>query len=391
MDINSKYGIVKVFTDNIEPKALDQVKTVANSPLGEGAHIRIMPDCHYGKGCVIGTTMHITDKICPNLVGVDIACGVLYAKMSCDFGEYLEFLDEMIRRCIPYGFSVHRKETEIAKSFGFERLRCWEHLTPEVRNRAMMSLGTLGGGNHYIECYSGGRISIHTGSRNIGLSVCNHYQRLAKVTLAKSSKDEYDKLLLSLPATEREQMRQRLFNCTVDPSLSWLVGDNMDDYLHDCGIMNEFAKLNRSTILSIIVNEMNCEVLDTIDTVHNYVDPETRILRKGAVSAEKGVRLVIPLNMRDGILLCTGKGNFEWNHSAPHGAGRLYSRTSARKNFKLEDYQDAMKDVFSTSVCLGTIDECPSAYKDAAEIIQLIGDTVSIDEQIYPIYNFKAS
>jgi len=359
MILNSKYGEVKIFTDNIEQEALSQVIQMSNSPLGKNANIRIMPDCHAGAGCTIGTTMKITDKVCPNLVGVDIGCGVDLIKTDIDFSSRLDELDTVIREYVPFGFNVH--ETDQIESHWFRELISWIYLDQRTKNKAVKSMGTLGGGNHFIEAYNDGYIAVHSGSRNIGLSVAKHYQHLAS----------------------REQ-------ATGDRSLAYLNETDRKQYLNDVKVMTKFAEENRSVMLKTIVSKMGGKIVDKITSTHNYIGDDG-ILRKGAIQANLGQSLVIPLNMRDGMLVCTGKGNQEWNCSAPHGAGRLYSRSKAKKFFTLEEYKNSMSGIFSTCISKSTLDEAPFAYKDFTEIAENITDTVDIDFRLIPIFNFKAN
>jgi RNA-splicing ligase RtcB len=265
---------------------------MANSVLGENAHIRIMPDAHAGAGCTIGTTMVITDKICPNLVGVDIGCGVDLVHTDIDFSSRLDELDQVIHKYVPSGFDV---QLDDKNKFGaFEGMYCWKALSPESRAKALLSAGTLGGGNHFIEAYKDGWLAVHSGSRNIGLSVANYYQKVAEM-------NDYVK---------------------IDKDLKFLTGLTSATYVYDAGVMAHFAEYNRSQMLKVIVEHMKGTIGEQITSTHNYIGLDN-ILRKGAIRADKGMKLVIPLNMRDGMLVCVGKGNEDWNNSAPHGAGRI--------------------------------------------------------------------
>lgn len=389
-ELNTKYGTAKIFAETLEDAAMSQIIRMSNSLLGENAHVRIMPDAHAGAGCTIGTTMLITDKVCPNLVGVDISCGVTIAYTDLKLKGQLEKLDKVIYENIPYGMSVRGdSKLEFSK---LREMKCWNKLDPRAQSRAICSTGTLGGGNHFIEAYENGAIAVHTGSRNIGLSVAKYYQDLAskrqKERMAKLINEEIQKI----PPQERENwLKNRKTEVSVPDDLSYLEGQDLEDYLFDCKICHEFATLNRHTIIEIIVKKMKGRVLEEINSIHNYIDTETRILRKGAIDAREGKKLVIPLNMRDGVLICIGKGNEDWNFSAPHGAGRLYSRGEAKNKITLSEYKKSMEGIYSTCVVRETIDESPMAYKDAEEIKRLIGDTVEIIEHIRPIYNFKAT
>lgn len=378
---------LKIFAKTVEPEALAQIERMAASPIGQGSKIRIMPDCHAGAGCTIGTTMTITDKVCPNLVGVDIACGVMLARTNLDFAERLDELDQVIRRVIPCGRQVHDPATaEPYKPLKY--LNCWYDLREETRALASLSLGTLGGGNHFIEAYKGGLLCVHTGSRNIGLSVAKHYQNIA----AKKAKMREIPDLTKIAPRDREaaMAEWKAARQAFDTDLAYLEGEDMENYLCDCYILNKFARANRRTILERIVHAMGGEIEACTDTIHNYIDTESRILRKGSVSAKEGEYLVIPLNMRDGVLLCRGKGNPDWNFSAPHGAGRLYSRRKAKDTFTVEQYAEAMAGIYTTCVNEATLDEAPFAYKDMAEIMECITPTVGVVERLEPIYNFKA-
>lgn len=384
--LNSKYEEVKVYAETIEQEAISQITQIINSPLGEDAHIRIMPDAHAGAGCVIGTTMVITDKVCPNIVGVDIGCGVDLIKTDIDFSARLDELDEVIRKYIPFGMDTHIEE----KSWDFERLICWEHLDSDTKVRAKTALGTLGGGNHFIEAYDGGWLAVHSGSRNIGYRVADYYQKLAEKSIKEQNYRIMKEQLQSIEPTQREKWIVD-HKIKVDRDLCYLTDDNMVDYLHDIKIMQEFANDNRITMLSTIVEAMGGNWWSHINSIHNYIDTDNMILRKGAISAQKDQQLVIPLNMRDGLLICKGKGNPDWNYSAPHGAGRLMSRAKAKETISLDEFSDSMKDVYSTTVCQATIDESPFAYKDMEEIMKAIEPTVEIIDRIVPIYNFKAT
>jgi RNA-splicing ligase RtcB len=375
---------LKIFAKTIEPEARAQVERMAAAPIGQGSKIRIMPDCHAGAGCTIGTTMTITDKVCPNLVGVDIACGVMLAYTDIHFEDRLKELDRVIRQRIPCGRNVHDRPDY---PHSLTTMHCWGALSDRTHDLAFRSLGTLGGGNHFIEAYKGGVLCVHTGSRNIGLRVANYYQDLAKKKaqekdrpdLAKIEPKDRQAALSAWKASRREM-----------DDLAYLEGEDLENYLHDCAILNAFAVANRQVILSRIVAAMGGRIEEEFDTVHNYIDTGSRILRKGAVSAEAGKLLAIPLNMRDGVLVCRGKGNPDWNHSAPHGAGRLYSRKAAKRAFTVEEYAKSMEGIFTTCIGLDTLDEAPFAYKDMREIMECIEPTVEILERLEPVYNFKA-
>lgn len=327
---------IKIFAETLEPAALAQIESLNY----ENSKIRIMPDAHAGSGCTIGTTMTVTGSINPNLVGVDIGCGMLTIKLcpgEIDFNE----LDSTIREKVPFGFNVHASPVA---SFDFSGLRCIEHVDV---NRAGLSIGSLGGGNHFIEIdksenNSGNYLVIHSGSRKLGADICRYYAGVENFS--------------------------------------------MDDYLNDMYIAQRYASMNRETIANLIgLNEV-----DRMETIHNYIDFNRMILRKGAVSAEHGERLLIPINMRDGSLLCVGKGNEDWNYSAPHGAGRLMSRGEAKKRLSIDDYKDSMLGIYTTCVSSKTLDEAPMAYKPMNEIIRCIEPTCTVIDVLKPLYNFKA-
>jgi|GEM_PF-24432 len=324
-------------------------------------------NCHAGAGCTIGTTMTITDKVVPNLVGVDISCGILTVELSNHID--VKKLDEFIRREIPSGFNVRTKVHRFAYNTYFKDLVCADSVNIQ---RAMLSIGTLGGGNHFIEVSEGKDEShyliIHTGSRNIGKQVADIYQKLAIKNCFNGAK---------VSGAERD--------------LAWLEGEDFDDYIHDMKIMENYAFKNIFDVAENILNGMNITTSNIFETVHNYIDTDFMMLRKGAVSAKKGERLLIPMNMRDGSLMCVGKGNDKWNQSAPHGAGRIMSRRQAKETLNMVDYRVTMAGIYSTSISESTLDEAPFAYKPMDEIIDQIGDTVDIIDVLKPIYNFKAS
>ncbi len=386
VNYNTKYGEIIVYAKTIEQEAISQILEMANSPLGENAHIRIMPDCHAGAGCVIGTTMKITDKVCPNLVGVDIGCGVDLIQTDIDFSERLEELDEVIRKYIPFGMDTHSE----LQPWDFERLRCWEHIDKDAKFRAMTALGTLGGGNHFIEAYKDGWLAVHSGSRNIGYKVAEYYQNLAEKRIKAHNYSVLKEQIQQIEPREREKWIVE-HKISINRDLCYLTGSDMEDYLHDVSILQEFANDNRYTMLTKICSAMGGKVLQHINSIHNYIDMNGRILRKGAISAQAGQTLVIPLNMRDGLLLCKGKGNPEWNYSAPHGAGRLYSRSKAKELFSVEEYAEQMEGIFSTCINETTLDEAPFVYKDFREIMECVEPTVDILERLIPIFNFKAN
>lgn len=388
MEFNSKYGKINIFAQTIEQEAISQIIQMANSPVGENAHIRIMPDAHAGVGCTIGTTMKITDKVCPNLVGVDIGCGVLLVNTDIRFENRLDELDEIIRELVPNGFAIQEYEIVSDEFVGLKDMYCWSELSEEAKSRALRSIGTLGGGNHYIEAYNNGWLCVHSGSRNLGIQVCKYYQKFAESEMKhpKVSQEELD----LVPKQEREAYIKAKMPQKVPKELAYLSGDSMEMYLHDMEIAQKYAAENRARIVDEIVIAMRGTLLGKIESVHNYIDMESMILRKGAISAKYGEYCVIPMNMRDGVLICKGKGNEDWNCSAPHGAGRLYSRSKAKELFTVDEYAKSMEGIYTTCVSQDTLDEAPFVYKDMNEIMDCIKPTVKAIDRLVPIYNFKA-
>ena len=395
--LNGKYNSAKVFTDNIEQDAIAQIIAFCSQPMSEGAQIRIMPDVHAGAGCTIGTTMTITDKVIPNLVGVDIGCGMETVRLKEKHIE-LQKLDKLIYEKIPSGFAIREKPHRYGEKIDLTELYCYKHIDPL---RAEKSIGTLGGGNHFIEADKGEDgsiyIVIHSGSRHLGVETAKFYQNEAYRRLNKSSDKEAAELIARLKAEGREKQIQselkKLANTKttdVPKHLAYCEGELFEQYIHDMKIVQKFAMLNRQAMMDEIIKGMHLHVEEQFTTIHNYIDTDTMILRKGAVSAQAGEKLLIPINMRDGSLICTGKGNADWNCSAPHGAGRLMSRSQAKQSFTVSEFKKQMAGIYTTSVNAQTLDECPMAYKSMEDIVDNIGDTVEINEVITPIYNFKA-
>jgi len=370
LEFKGRYNDAKVFNANLDKVSTDQVYELLNNESFKDSKIRYMPDIHAGAGCTIGTTMTITDKVVPNFVGVDIGCGVIFAKLKdkeIDFAK----LDKVVRKFIPSGFAIRKTATNVEESEPLvENLRCLHKLKNSAR--FYTSIGSLGGGNHFIEVNKGSDgtlyLAIHSGSRNLGKQVCTYYQRLAISELRKTKGAK-----------------------NFSQQSAYLQGELMDDYLHDMSLVQKYAQLNRRTMLDILVDKMEFTVVDINETVHNYIEMETMILRKGAVSAKKGEILIIPINMAYGSLLCEGKGNPDWNYSASHGAGRLMSRTKAKKEVCLKEFRSSMDGVYSTSVGRSTLDEAPMAYKDVSEIKRYMEPTVKILDVIKSVYNFKAN
>ena len=395
IELKGKYGEAKVFTDTVDSESISQVIGLLNQPYSENARIRMMPDVHAGAGCTVGTTMTVGNRICPNLVGVDIGCGMETVRIKESFIEP-QALDKLIRREIPSGFSIRAREHRFAKEAELEALICAKHVDIA---KARKSIGTLGGGNHFIEADKDedGNIYIvvHSGSRHLGLEICKHYQNAGYKALS-GRKSEADKIIARLKSEGRESEIQKTLLALGAPSvhipkeLAYVEAHLMDAYLHDMAIAQKFASLNRQAIVDTIMKGLGLHIAEQFTTVHNYIDIKNMILRKGAVSAQKGEKLLIPINMRDGSLICIGKGNEDWNFSAPHGAGRLMSRSQAKSTFTLSEYKSAMEGIYSTSVGRDTIDECPMAYKPMADIVDNITPTAEIVSVIKPIYNFKA-
>ena len=395
-EIKGKYASATVYTDLIEEEAVGQILNLCNQPVAEGSSIKIMPDVHAGKGCTIGTTMTIKDKVVPNLVGVDIGCGMEVAclgKVNFNFS----LLDETIRQYIPSGFDIRETEHPFMERIDLTKLHCYEHINAE---RAALSLGTLGGGNHFIEVDKSENgdiyLVIHSGSRHLGVAVATYYQEEAYRRLSKKfNKEAQNELITRLKAEGRVQEIQtelkKLTAYSVPKEFAYCEGELFEQYIHDMRIVQEYAVMNRKAMLSEICKH-TCLVADnTFTTIHNYIDTENMTLRKGAVSAQAGEKLIIPINMRDGSLICTGKGNPDWNCSAPHGAGRLMSRSRAKQEISLEEFETSMQGIYTTSVNASTIDESPMAYKSIEDILDNIGDTVEVNEIVKPVYNFKAS
>ncbi|MBQ7345685.1 MAG: RtcB family protein [Oscillospiraceae bacterium] len=386
------------YTGELEPTAAAQIKAVCDQPAFADCKIRIMPDVHAGMGCTIGTTMTITDKVVPGMVGVDIGCGmetVRIAQTQID----LERLDTLIHRYIPCGRDVRRKEHPLNDQIDLTALRCAPYVD---LSRARKSIGTLGGGNHFIEVdrnESGDLyIVVHSGSRHIGNEVAKYYQDEGRKAFWGGARHQVDETIAQLRAEGRYQEIQPTIDrlrkereISLPKDLAYVEGRLFDDYIHDMKIIQHFAALNRKAMIDVILSGMDLTPVEQFTTIHNYIDTDHMILRKGAVAAYAGQKLLIPINMRDGSLICVGKGDPDWNCSAPHGAGRLMSRKEAFKRLSMEEYRKEMAGIYTTCVDRTTLDEAPMAYKGIDEIISHIGPTVDILERIIPIYNFKAA
>ena len=402
--VEGKHNIAKVFTDVVDEKSLQQIKTLCDQEFTSGARIRLMPDVHAGAGCTIGTTMTIKDKIVPNLVGVDIGCGMETLMIHKDSEAAQKFdpaqLDMIIRKNIPCGFDIRKFEHQYVAEVEWDNIKGIYN-----KHRAQLSLGTLGGGNHFIEADKDEEgnlyIVVHSGSRHAGLEIAEYYQEMAWRQLNGKTKADLDAMISQLKAegreTEIEAKRVEMnaqIKTQIPKDLAYVSGYLFDDYINDMRIMQHFAMLNRKAMINTISIGLHLkkeEIVDQFTTIHNYIDTENMILRKGAVNAQKGEKLLIPINMRDGSLICLGKGNEDWNCSAPHGAGRVMSRMKAKKELSMEEFKAEMSGIYSTTVTKETLDEAPMAYKTIDDIVANIGPTADILNVIKPIYNFKAA
>lgn len=399
IEIKGLHNTAICYTDALEEESRMQIAKFCDREEFKDCRVRIMPDVHAGKGCTIGTTMTLTDKVVPNMVGVDIGCGmetVKIAERDVDFAR----LDRIIRGNIPSGFNVRKFPHRYNDEIDLNKLRCIEHID---KTRAVHSLGSLGGGNHFIEMDRDDEgnlyLVIHSGSRHLGVEVAEYYQEAGFKMMRGGFSTQIDELIEAFKAEGRETeiegaikaIKAKLAKARKEQEFAYVEGELFEDYIHDMKIVQQFATLNRKAMCDVIFRGMGfCEV-ERFTTIHNYIDTEEMILRKGAVSAKKGERLLIPINMRDGSIICTGKGNEEWNCSAPHGAGRIMSRKTAFKALNMDEYIEQMKNVFSTSVVPDTLDESPMAYKSMENIISQIGPTCTIEKVIKPVYNFKDS
>ena len=406
MELKGKYNTAKIFTENVESACLDQIRTLLDCEAFEGSKIRIQPDCHAGAGCVVGYTQTIEDKVVPNLVGVDISCGLAYTEIP---EVDLRTLDKVIQQHIPSGMEIHkpgklpsqltRKVEDLLNSLSFRK-----KIPDKQFARAINSIGTLGGGNHFCELDKSKEtgklyLVVHSGSRNIGLQTCKNWQDIA--IRAMKRKNDVSELIKELKEQGREseieekvkEFKKHQNDLYVPKELSYLTGEDMEGYLHDVSVMAKYADLNRRTMLEIILGKLGVFSKKTkiSTTCHNYIDLDRKIIRKGAISANADEEVIIPMNMRDGSLLCVGKGNPDWNFSAPHGAGRLMSRGQAKRELSMEAFRESMNGIYTSTVNESTLDEAPMAYKPASEIESLIGDTVEVREHWIPVYNFKAA
>ena len=398
MEIKGQVNTAICFAKIIEDEAIEQIRRMCDYEFTAGSRIRIMPDVHAGKGCTIGTTMTVKDKAVPNIVGVDIGCGMY----TVNLGQVEIDMEQMdgAAHFIPSGLNVWEGRKE---RFDLLDLRCYRGL--KDARRLERSLGTLGGGNHFIEIDQAADgtkyLVIHSGSRNLGKQVAEFYQRLA-IDLSKG-KEEYfarrDALIAEYKAAGRrkeiekalKELRWKEHEPTIPEDLCFVYGQYLEDYLHDVEICQRFARRSRELMAEIILQRLGIEAVDAFHTIHNYIDTDEMILRKGAIAAHKGEKVLIPINMRDGSVLAIGKGNPDWNYSAPHGAGRIMSRTAAKENLDLDEYRREMAGIYTTSVNEATLDEAPMAYKSLSDIIDVIQESVDVIEVLKPIYNFKAN
>ncbi|MCL2721006.1 MAG: RtcB family protein [Treponema sp.] len=410
LEVTGKYATAKVYTDSVDELSREQIELLCNQEFAADSRIRLMPDVHAGAGCTIGTTITIKDKIVPNLVGVDIGCGMetliipANDKVSVDFDPVR--LDKLIHAEIPSGMNVRDTPHEYIEQVQLNEIRC-----PSFKlDRARRSIGTLGGGNHFIEVNRDDEnnlyIVVHSGSRHLGKEIAEYYQEEAWNQLNKKTKIDISEYIDRYIAEGCEKEVQAMINAIrkqeitdIPKDLAYVSGKLFDDYINDMKITQHFALINRKAMLDVIKKGMNIpdsssskdDIYEQFSTIHNYIDTDEMILRKGAVSAKLSEKLIIPINMRDGSLICEGLGNPDWNYSAPHGAGRIMSRNKAFATLSMEDYKKAMEGIYSTSVNKKTLDESPFAYKNKDEIVANIAPTAKILKMIKPVYNFKAA
>ena len=409
--IKGKYSTAKIFTDNVEGTAIEQIQNLTNHKMTEGATVRVMPDVHAGAGSTIGTVIKLPDKfddwrVSPNIVGVDIDCGVLMYKLNNSDID-LEKLDKTVRNYVPTGFRIHNRPkdkeftTRILNSLSFDV----DSIGKKTRGRIHRSLGTLGGGNHFIELGldedNNYWLSVHSGSRGLGVHVAKHHQSIAVEKLLNDNTVDICGLInemkkegrhTEIEATIKDIKKKQAKPTSVDKQMATLAGEQLKTYIHDMELAQSYGRRNRQVILDTIVEKMGFEVIDRFDSEHNFIEHDnltSGYIRKGATSAKKNERLVIPLNMKDGLIIAKGKGNEDWAYSAPHGAGRLMSRKKAKEELKLSDFQQQMEGIYSSSVVAETLDEAPEAYKPAQEIMGHIKDTVDIIHLVKPVYNHK--
>ncbi len=388
--IQGKYNTAKVFTNQLEDSAYKQIEELVNNEISKDSNIAIMPDCHTGCGCVIGLTMTFTDKVVPNLTGVDLGCGVMAVQLENVNNIDFEKLDKVIRENVPSGTSIRKTPHKYFTENMLKKLRCFDII--DVR-RASLSLGTIGSGNHFAQVDKDGDgnyyLVVHTGSRHLGKEVADYYQKKAIENTTKIEKEKYSKKVQELVQNKEYNKIQNIDNVKIVKDLAYCSGQLLDDYLHDLQICQDYAHLNRLAIIEVILSCMNWKINNLIESVHNYIDIEHKIIRKGAISAYNGETVVIPMNMAWGVIIGRGKGNPQYLFSASHGSGRKMSRKQAKENISLNKFKESMAGIYSTTVNKNTLDESPFAYKDPEQIIEYLKDTVDIEKILKPVYNFK--
>ena len=414
LTLQGKYNSATIYTHNIEDTAIGQVIGMLNEVITENTTVAIMPDVHAGKSSTIGTTIKLPEnkkdwKICPNITGVDLGCSMRAIKLE-EQNINLEKLDDIINELIPAGQNIYDKAQVNTKQL-YKLLDGLSFpLEGEKLDRVIRSCGTLGGGNHYIELGTDSNnqhwLTVHTGSRALGVIVATHHQKIAQELLSENKKINQEIIDYLTQNGRTTEIQAALNNHNknniipsyvktkkrpiINPELAYLDGKELDNYLNDVKIAQEYSTISRKLILKRICDAMDFTVVDEFESMHNYIDIDNGIIRKGATSAQAGERLIIPINMRDGSIFATGKGNSDWNFSAPHGAGRILSRSKAKEQLSLDDYKETMSGIYTTSIGESTLDEAPFAYKPIDEILDAITDTVTVDEIVKPIYNFKA-
>lgn len=399
LEIQGKYNLAVVMTDQIEDECVGQLVTLCSQEIFKDSKIRIMPDCHAGKGCVVGFTASIKDRIIPNLVGVDISCSISTYKLDVKDVDF-EQLDQVIRKYVPSGMAVRSSVSKLISKALQDKIYqvCKDINDVDGYRRHLLSIGTLGGGNHFLEINKDKDgylwLSVHCGSRNFGKKICDFHQDKAIKIYQQRIDDKRAYALSQIAPKDRQNwIKNHVDSEKLPPELRYLDGEDLDLYVEHMKVAEEFATVNHQVIVHEICSHMGWNVVDSIFTHHNYIEflgNREMVIRKGAISAKKGERVIIPLNMKDGSIIGVGKGNEDWNSSAPHGAGRVLSRGKAKSVLSVEEFQDKMKDVWSSCVSASTLDESPMAYKDMNVIIDAISETVDIVDRIIPIYNFKA-
>lgn len=387
LTVKGKYNTATVYTDILTDSTAGQIMTLCDQKFTKDAKIRIMPDTHSGSSCVIGTTMTVKDQVVPNLVGVDIGCGLYVTKIKKGVKLNFDKLDRIIRNRIPSGHHSHNKPQY---TFPLENIQA-----PIHRGWALRSLGTLGGGNHFIEVNEGSDgfyLVIHSGSRVLGNEIAEYHQEIAYQKLTQQRQELKQQIKSATVPIEKEKLLQRQEEMNIPYDLSYVSKQDLDNYLSDMKIAQQYAAFNRQSMALTILKAMKWEkhVIDSFDSPHNYIDLKHMILRKGAASARKNEKMIVPLNMKDGSIIGVGKGNAEWNYSGPHGAGRMMSRSQARASISLDNYQHMMRHVWTTSVSKKTLDEAPKAYKTKKQLLTNLHETMDVKEIIRPLYNFKS-